>query len=89
MQNQEMSETSKYAPGQWVRMYKVSWDNSGRKTKQNWYEGKISSVLSRGLMVIPFDPEPMGRSNDSLAASFVPFTHITNDVEIEIVKNRN
>lgn len=89
MQNKQSKlETDKYAPGQFVRIYKVSWD-ADRKTKQNWFEGKVATVLSRGLMVIPFDPEPMGRSEDELSSTFVPFTHITNTVEIEIVNRRD
>lgn len=90
MENTEsntITEISKYKPGQWVKIFKIK-NEGNRRTKMNWFSGLVHSVASRGLMVIPFDEKPMGENTDPNCAQFVPFSHIKEDIEIEISSRR-
>lgn len=84
------AEYNKYeAQKTWVNVYKVSYDNSGRKTKTNWFMGLVTQVTNRGLIVNPFDPEPAGENTDVLSGSFVPFTMFNPSIEIQIANRRD
>lgn len=74
-------EQNKYVPYKsYVAVYRY---NDG--TKKKAFEGLVTSVTSRGLIVNPLG-EDGGECLDVLAGSFIPFNVFCNKFEIQAVK---
>ena len=79
MNEQEEIYISQFKPfKQLIRVFKISKeDEKGKTKKQEWFDGILVGVTSRGLLINPISD--YGESMDVLAASFIAFPQYRNN----------
>lgn len=81
-------EASKYVPYKtYVQIWKIKRsEKDGSKIRSKWYEGLVSAVTTRGIMVNACNENPHAESLDTLTGQFVPYSIFVPEVEITIIK---
>ncbi len=84
------NEYKDFVPGETiVGVFEISADGQGKVYKKRLWEGYLSSITTRGLMLVPLGEN--GVSVDPLAATFVAFPEYRTDgvYSYEKVSKRN